>query len=77
MKRPCYLQLSYYAVHLSVVCREQTLKRYQAKGVPDREYTPAWAAMLEELEDGVGHVLAGLKEFGIEDNTYVVDFCGG
>lgn len=72
MSRPFYLQVSYYAVHLSIACREETLKRYQAKGVPDREYTEAWAAMLEEMDDGVGRLLAGLKELGIEDNTYVV-----
>jgi arylsulfatase A len=72
MKRPFYVQLSYYAVHLSIVCREETLKRYQARGAPDREYTEAWAAMLEELDTGVGRILAGLKELGIDDNTYVV-----
>lgn len=72
MNRPFYLQVSYYAVHLSIACREETLKRYQAKGVPDREYTQAWAAMLEEMDAGVGRLLAALKELGIDDNTYVV-----
>jgi arylsulfatase A len=72
MNRPFYVQLSYYAVHLSIVCREETLKRYQAKGAPDREYTQAWAAMLEELDGGIGRVLAEIKELGIDDNTYVV-----
>ncbi len=72
LNRPFYLQISYYAVHLSIVCREETLKRYQAKGSPDREYTQAFAAMLDEMDGGVGRLLAGLKELGIEDNTYVV-----
>jgi len=72
LNRPFYLQVSYYAVHLSIACREETLKRYQAKGAPDREYTEAWAAMLEEMDAGVGRLLGGLKALGIEDNTYVV-----
>ncbi len=72
MNRPFYLQVSYYAVHLSIACREETLKRYQAKGPPDREYTEAWAAMLEEMDTAIGRLLGGLKELGIEDNTYVV-----
>ncbi len=70
-KRPFYTQISYYAVHLSVVCREQTLKKYEQKGEPDRGYTQAWAAMMEELDTGVGRVLDALDEMQIADNTYV------
>lgn len=72
MNRPFYVQASYYAVHLSVVCREETLKRYQARGRPDREYTPAWAAMLEEMDAGVGRLLDAIRQLGIADNTYIV-----
>ena len=70
-KRPFYVQVSYYAVHLSVVCREETLKKYQQKGKPDRGYTPAWAAMMEELDTGVGRLLAAIDKLGIAENTYV------
>jgi arylsulfatase A-like enzyme len=70
--KPFYVQASYYAVHLSIVCREETLKRVQARGEPDRQYTPAFAAMLEEMDAGVGRLLDGLKQLGIEDNTYIV-----
>ena len=70
--KPFYIQASYYAVHLSIVCREETLKRVRARGTPDRQYTPAFAAMLEELDEGVGRLLDGIKELGIDDNTYIV-----
>jgi arylsulfatase A-like enzyme len=70
-KKPFYVQISYYAQHLSVVCSEKTLAKYKAKGVPDRAYPPAWAAMMEELDQGVGRVLNTLDTLGIEDNTYV------
>src|SRR5687767_568910 len=70
--RPFYVQASYYAVHLSIVCREETLKRVQARGTPDRQYTPAFAAMLEEMDAGVGRLLEGLKELGVDENTYIV-----
>ncbi len=70
--KPFYVQASYYAVHLSIVCREETLKRIQARGTPDREYTQAWVAMLEEMDAGIGRLLDGIKELGIEDDTYVV-----
>lgn len=68
---PFYVQASYYAVHLSVVCRETTLAKYEAKGAPDRGYSKAWAAMLEEMDEGVGRLLDALDELGLADNTYV------
>jgi len=70
-KRPFYVQVSYYAVHLSVVCKEQTLSKYKRKGKPDRGYTRAWAAMMEELDTGVGRLLAAIDKLGIDENTYV------
>lgn len=68
---PFFIQASYYAQHLSVVCREDTLKKYEAKGTPDRGYPEAWAAMLEELDKGIGQILDTLNELEIADNTYV------
>jgi len=70
--RPFFVQVSYYAQHLSVVTRESLLEKYRAKGTPDRRYTAAWAAMLEELDRGVGQLLDAVDELGIADETYVV-----
>lgn len=70
-KKPFYVQVSYYATHLSVVCKEETLKKYKRKGKPDRGYTQAWAAMMEELDTGVGRLLEAIDKLGIDDNTYV------
>jgi len=70
-KKPFYVQASYYATHLSVVCMEKTLKKYEKKGVPDRGYPQAWAAMMEELDAGVGRILDAVDEMGIADNTYI------
>ena len=70
-KRPFYVQVSYYAVHLSVVTSEKLLAKYREKGEPDRGYTQAWAAMMEEMDSGVGRLLAALDELGIAEDTYV------
>lgn len=70
-KKPFYVQVSYYAQHLSVVTRESLLKKYRKKGTPDRGYTQAWAAMMEELDNGVGQLLDTLEQLDINDNTYV------
>ena len=70
-KHPFYVQVSYYAVHLSIVCGENTLEKYKKKGKPDRGYTQAWAAMLDELDTGVGRLLGSIDDLGIAENTYV------
>ncbi len=70
-KKPFYVQVSYYAQHLSVVTRESLLEKYEKKGTPDRGYTQAWAAMLEELDNGVGRLLDTIDKLAIKDNTYV------
>ncbi len=70
-QKPFYLQVSYYAQHLSVVTRQSLLLKYNQKGTPDRGYTRAWAAMMEELDNGVGQLLDALVELGLDDNTYV------
>lgn len=68
---PFYVQVSYFAQHLSVVTRESLLEKYEKKGTPDRGYTQAWAAMMEELDNGVGRLLDAIDRMGIKDNTYV------
>jgi len=70
-ERPFYVQVSYYAQHLSVVTRESLLEKYEKKGKPDRGYTSAWAAMMEELDNGVGRLLDAVDRLAIDDNTYV------
>jgi arylsulfatase A-like enzyme len=70
--RPFSVQASYYAVHLSVVCRQETLEKFKAKGPPDRGYSQAWAAMLAELDAGVGQLLDAVEDLGIAGNTYVI-----
>lgn len=68
---PFYVQASFYAQHLSVVCSDEALKKYQDKGVPDRGYTEAWAGMLDELDQQVGRMLDAIRDLGVEEETYV------
>jgi arylsulfatase A-like enzyme len=69
--KPFYVQVSYYAQHLSVVTSERMLAKYEAKGTPDRRYPPAWAAMMEELDTGVGRLIDTISELNLDDNTYI------
>ena len=69
--KPFYVQVSYYAQHLSVVTSDKMLAKYQAKGTPDRRYTQAWASMMEELDQGVGRLIQAIDELQIADSTYI------
>ncbi|MFT5127030.1 MAG: arylsulfatase A [Rhodothermales bacterium] len=71
-KRPFYLQVSYYAVHLRTELLQATLERYQKKGPPDRAYSQAWVGMLEELDRAIGELLDAVDSQGLAANTYIV-----
>jgi arylsulfatase A-like enzyme len=47
------------------------MKKYEKKGKPDRCYSQAFCAMLEDLDRSVGILLKALDSMGISKNTYV------
>ena len=85
-KRPFYLMVSHYAVHIphqaTPAAIERCRRRWVAAGNPDispgdkeyKKYFPLWryAAMVEETDASLGAILDALKESKELDNTYVV-----
>ena len=71
-ERPFYLQLSHWAVHANLEATEASLAKYEAKPRGAHQVNPAFAAMTEDLDAGMGVILEALDSLGIEDNTYVV-----
>ena len=67
-KEPFFLYLAYNAVHGPMHPAERYLKRFE--GIKD-EKRRTYATMLTALDDGIGQVLAKLKELGIADDTLV------
>ena len=70
-QKPFYVQVSYYAQHLSVVTTDEMLAKYESKGTPDRRYTQAWAAMMEELDHGIGRLIDTIDQLKLDENTYI------
>jgi arylsulfatase A-like enzyme len=70
-KHPFYLQVSYYAIHTAYQARQATLDKYAGKGEPPRQVLAGVAPMLDDLDDGVGQLLAAIDKLGIGGNTYV------
>ena len=85
-KRPFYLMVSHYAVHVphqaSPQAIERCRRRWVAAGNPDigptdKEYKKhfslwQYAAMVEETDASLGAILDALKESKELDNTYVI-----
>ena len=70
-KRPFYLQLSHYAVHVVMQCKEETLRKNADRPLGNRHRNIPFAAMTEDLDTGVGHLLNKVEELGISDHTYI------
>ncbi len=69
--KPFYVQLSHYATHLSLVSRKETYEYFKNKKQGERHTNPEFAAMLKDLDTGVGMIMDFVKEMGIEENTYI------
>ena len=70
--RPFYLQLSHWAVHANLEATAASLAKYEAKPRGAQQVNPAFAAMTEDLDAGMGAILEALDSLDIEDDTYVV-----
>ena len=69
---PFFLVLSHYAVHAPLQGKADKIERYE--GVPKdfRQGKPAYAAMVESVDDSIGSVMRALKDEGIDEQTMVI-----
>lgn len=69
---PFYVQISHYATHVDMQARPETYEKYVSKKKGVKHTQPAWGAMLEDLDTGIGELLDKVKELGIEEHTYII-----
>jgi arylsulfatase A-like enzyme len=70
---PFFLYFSHYAPHTGLKGKPKLVEKYKQKpGAGEKGKHPVLAAMLESIDDGVGMMLAKLKECGIDDNTLFI-----
>lgn len=71
-RRPFFIQLSYHALHYPENALPETIAKYAAKmpGLPEKEILRA--AIAENLDTGVGRLLAEIDSLGIASNTFVI-----
>jgi arylsulfatase A len=69
--RPLFLYLAYNAPHYPLEAPAELVYKYR-KRFSDRGMFAVYAAMVEQLDQGIGRVLATLDELKIADNTLVI-----
>lgn len=71
--QPFFLYLAHYAPHTPIEAKADDIRHFEAKHRPGQHHQNAvYAAMVKSLDDSVGHVLAHLKQKGLEQNTIVI-----
>ncbi|MHB8898050.1 MAG: sulfatase [Thermoguttaceae bacterium] len=70
--RPFLLYFPHYGVHTPLEARSEVIARYEKVPEAQRQGKPAYAAMIESVDDSVGRLLATLQELGLQENTVVI-----
>ncbi|MCR9291734.1 MAG: sulfatase [bacterium] len=71
-KKPFYLQVSHYAVHLDIFYNESSLQEARQRA-PGRKHTmPEFAAMTRDMDAGIGRILDKLEEIEILESTWLI-----
>jgi arylsulfatase A-like enzyme len=71
--QPFLLYLPHFAVHNPIQARPELVAKYRAKAKPgDFDYKPAYAAMIESVDDSVGRLMSTLDELKLTDRTVFV-----
>jgi arylsulfatase A len=70
--RPFFLYFPHYGVHAPLEAKPELIAKYEKIPVAQRQGKPAYAAMIESVDQSVGRVLDTLKELRLEQNTLVI-----
>jgi arylsulfatase A-like enzyme len=71
--RPFFLNLWYHSPHTPIEGKPQVVEHYRSKLKPGLHHrNPAYAAMVQTLDDNVGRVLAGINQRGLAERTLVI-----
>ncbi|HXH62451.1 MAG TPA: sulfatase [Fimbriimonadaceae bacterium] len=69
--RPFFLELAHYAVHAPIEAKADLIAKYRNKPTTNQK-VPAYAAMVESVDDSVGAIVHTLERLGLRENTLLV-----
>jgi len=73
-RRPFFLYLPHYAVHTPIQAKKEMIEKYKAKPPDGGQKNPAYAAMIESTDQGVGRIMGKLDELKLAADTVVIFF---
>ena len=73
---PFFLYFCYYTVHGPIMAKPHLVQKYKAKAQQfegsNENLNPAYAGMIESLDDSVGRLIERLRKHGVEGDTVVI-----
>ena len=70
--KPFFIQISHYAVHLAITYSKKNIAKYNKLKKGKKHANPEFAAMTEDMDQGIGILLDKIFSLGITDNTYII-----
>lgn len=70
--KPFFLMLSHYAVHSPLQGKPDKVARYEQVANEKRQGKPAYAAMVESVDESVGRLMKTLRELKLDEQTMVI-----
>jgi len=71
-EKPWCLYLSLFAVHTPIQAKRELLSKYEAKEPGELHDNVKMATMIQAVDDGVGRLVATLREFDLDRNTVIL-----
>lgn len=71
---PFFLYLAHHAVHTPIQAKKELIEKYEKKKRSGGHNKPAYAAMIESVDQSVGMIMDKLDELGLTENTVVFFF---
>jgi arylsulfatase A len=71
-QQPFFLYFPHYGVHTPIQAKPEVTAKYESVPENERQGQPAYAAMVESIDDSVGRVMATLDELKLTENTLIV-----
>jgi arylsulfatase A-like enzyme len=70
---PFFIYFAHYAVHQPIAGKPEVIEKYKKTASPnDPQHNPVYAALVQSVDDSVGHLRAKLAELKLADHTVII-----
>lgn len=71
-EEPFFMQVAHISPHRPIQAKPETIEKYESLPPGTVHRRADYAAMIEELDTGIGELLDHVDQLGLSDNTYVI-----